>query len=810
MRLIYLIIIILLLPFTSEAGKITGKITSEKGEPVEFATIYARGLNNTATSNERGEYEFFITIKGSYTLVVQSIGYKIFEKNIQITDENLVLNIKLETEFYMLEAVTISASDKDPAYSIIEKAQAKRKYYLREELKSSQCRIYTKGLQRMTKRPTSMFGQNITLDTGIVYLSESISDVSFKQTKQYSEKMISSRVSGNNRGFSFNQASDAWVNLYENINGQEMTQRGVVSPIASNAMAYYRYRLVGTSKEKDNIIHKIQLIPKRSNAPAYAGFIYIIDGSWRIYSAEIYLRKEVMEFVDSAAVQQNYVPQKINDTTEIWVPSSQKIIFYFKVLGFEGNGYYNHFFSNYNLQPNFPKKHFKSIAFTVEKDANKRDDKYWEELRPLPLSIEEKKDYKRRDSLQIVKESKPYQDSVDQHRNKFRPLQILFGYNYSHGYSKTRFSIPGLFGLFQYNTVEGFVVNFAPTFRKTYQSRRFFTLEPTVRYGFSNQKWQGKLASTFYFNPQKNGFFNVEGGQFIEQFSRQNSITPFQNTFYTLLDKQNFLKIYEKAYGRFAFAHDITPGIRFAAVTEYAERRELQNTSLDYQWRDVGGREFTPNIPVTLAETPTLSTNSTSLTIGGTMTFNFGAKYAIYPDRKFTIDSKYPTIRLSYRKGLKTAGSQVDYDFINLNITDDYNLGVLGKLSLEVEAGKFLNTSAMSFIDYRHFLGNQTLFYRKDAASFQLLDYYSHSTNDQYIKAHFSQNFGGFITNSIPLLKKIKPNLVMNGNYLYTPKTKSYFEGGIGLETIFVSVYYFRSWDTFLPQNQGLRLAFIF
>ncbi|TAE68147.1 MAG: hypothetical protein EAZ85_14485 [Bacteroidetes bacterium] len=810
MRILVLILFIFLLPYLAEASKVKGKITNEKGEPVEFASIYIKGLNSTSTSNERGQYEFIVNKAGNYVIVFQSIGYKTLEKNIDVNDNDLILDVKLESELYMLETVTISASDRDKAYSIIEKAQEKRKYYLKEEIKSSQCRIYTKGLQRITKRPNSMFGQNITLDTGIVYLSESIAEVDFKQVKQYSEKMISSRVSGNNRGFSFNQASDAWVNLYENINGQEMSPRGVVSPIAFNAMGYYEYKLVGTSKENNNIIHKIQLIPKRKNAPAYGGFIYIMEGSWRIYSAELYLRKEVMEVVDSASVQQNYVPYKLTDSTEVWIPSSQRISFSFKVFGFEGNGHFNHFFSNYNLQPNFGKKHFKSIAFTVEKDANKRDDKYWEELRPLPLSVEEKKDYKRRDSLQIIKESKPYQDSLDKKRNKFRPLQILFGYNYSHGFSKTRFSIPGLFSVVLYNTVEGLALNFAPNFRKTYENRRFFTLEPTIRYGFSNQKWQGKLGGAFYFKPQKNGFFTVEGGQFIEQFSRQNSITPFLNSVYTLLDEQNFLKIYEKAYGRFGFAHDITPGIRFSGLTEYAERRELQNTALDYKWRDVQGREFSSNIPQTFAETPTLATNSTAWYVGGTMTFNFGAKYAVYPDRKFTIDSKYPTIRLSYRKGLKMAGSDVDYDFMSLNITDDYNLGVLGKLSLEVETGKFLTNNSMGFMDYRHFLGNQTLALKKDAGSFQLLDYYSHSTNREYIKAHFEQNFGGFITNSIPLLKKLKPNLVLNGNYLYTPTLQSYFEGGVGLETMYLSVHYFRSWDTYMPQNQGIRLGFIF
>jgi hypothetical protein len=814
--IIFLFIFTLLYGYIAEAGIIKGRVTDEKNKPMEFVTIYVKGLNNTATTNEKGEYELLINPNGIYEIFFTFIGYKTYQKSIEITEKTQILDVQLQAEAYMLDEVTIRATDEDPAYDIIRKAQKKRKYYLNEEIKSSQCRIYTKGLQRMNKRPSSMFGQNITIDTGIIYLSESVSEVSFKQPKKWVEKMISSRVSGNNRGFSFNQASDAWINLYENINGQGMTQRGIVSPIAPNAMAYYRYKLVGTFQENGKTIYKINLLPKRKNTPAYAGYIQIMDETWRIHSAEVYLQKEVVEFIDSAVVQQHYKPIKVNDSTEVWVPSSQRILFYFKVFGFEGNGYFNYFFSNYNLEPNFPKKHFKSpIAFTVEENANKRDENYWKEIRPLPLSIEEVKDYRRRDSMQIVKESKPYQDSVDKHRNKFRVMQLfLSGYSYSNGFKKTRLYFPPLPSLFQYNTMEGLVINFAPKFRKTYLSRKFFTLEPAFRYGFSNRELNAKISSAIYFNPQKNSSITIEGGKFVEQMSRQTSITPFINAMYTLIDESNYLKLYQKNYGRLAFSRDITPAIRFAVVGEYANRIQMQNTT-DYKWRDIADREFTPNIPFNFMQEQKDSNlevfkNHNTFSVGGTLTMNFGAKYAIYPDRKFTIDSRYPTIRLSYKKGINGLGSVVNYDFVSLNITDDWNLGMVGKAEIEVEAGKFLNTKSMSFIDYRHFLGNQVLVLRKESGSFQLLNYYTHSTHDAYIKAHYEHHFGGFITNSLPLLKQIRANLVMHGNYLYTPVMQNYFEAGIGLETIYLSVHYFRSWETYLPQNQGIKLGFIF
>ncbi len=766
-----------------QAGKLTGKITDAQGEGLPFATVYAKRTGEGATANEAGEYALTLPA-GTHILVFQYVGYKVQTVQVEMTNENLLLDIPLESEQLTLPTVELVTIDNDPARTIIRKAQAKRKYYLKEEIKSYQTRAYIKSMQRLNKRPTAIMGQSIQVDTGVVYFSESLSEVSFKQPDKYFEKIISSKVSGKSQAFSFNQASGAWLNLYDNISGQEITERGIVSPIATNAFAYYRYRLEGAFYQDGQLINKIRLIPKRKSTPAYGGYIYIIEDTWRIHSAELVMRKGQMEFVDSASVYQVYAPVQ---GTDIWFPLTQKAYFEFNAFGFKGNGNVIFIYSPPVLEPAFPKKHFTQEVLTVEKESNKRDSAHWETIRPIPLTHLEVREYKFRDSIAIVKETKTYKDSTDRERNRFRVLNLFWrGYTYRRSFQKLTYAFDPLPAMLQYNTVEGVAVDFSPVVRKGFgeDNRKYFTISPYLRYGFANKRLQAKLELFYYFNPQKWQYISASGGQYIEQLGRQVLIRPFANTAYTLLNKQNFQKIYEKTFLQLAYGHRLLRGFRINASWEWNERREMQNNT-DYSIIKFDNRAFTPNFPTNLETTQTFFNTHRAMILGVVLSLDLGEKYAVYPEYTYTVESKYPTIRLNYRKGLAWGGSAVDYDFMMLQVLDSWNFGMVGESEWEVEAGKFLSTRRIEFIDYRHFLGNQTLFGRNDIRQYFLLDYYLYSTRQTYLKAHFEHHFNGFLFNGIPLIKKLKWQEVLSMNFLHTPAVGQYWEFGIGVEHIF-------------------------
>ena len=105
---------------------------------------------------------------------------------------------------------------------------------------------------------------------------------------------------------------------------------------------------------------------------------------------------------------------------------------------------------------------------------------------------------------------------------------------------------------------------------------------------------------------------------------------------------------------------------------------------------------------------------------------------------------------------------------------------------LNLKAGTFIHGENISFVDYKHFNGNRTHIGTRDRYLnvFNLMDYYSNSTNDAYFEAHFEHNDKGYIINKIPLLNKLNSTLVLGFHSLAIPDKKPYTEFTIGLDNL--------------------------
>src|SRR6478609_5072734 len=123
-----------------------------------------------------------------------------------------------------------------------------------------------------------------------------------------------------------------------------------------------------------------------------------------------------------------------NSDSKIWVKNTQTIDFTFGILSINVSGKFTYVYSNFEFEPTFTKKTFTKEVLTFEKNANKKDDDYWNTIRPIPLTIEESTDYTKKDLLQTKKKSQTYLDSIDNKKNKFHFLDIIFGYSYKNSF----------------------------------------------------------------------------------------------------------------------------------------------------------------------------------------------------------------------------------------------------------------------------------------------------------------------------------------------------------------------------------------
>lgn len=88
-------------------GLIAGKILSADGIPVDYATVYLKGTNYSATSDEKGVYHIKAPT-GTYTIVFSSVGYEPKELTARINAaERTKLTVKLRPVTELAEVVVV-------------------------------------------------------------------------------------------------------------------------------------------------------------------------------------------------------------------------------------------------------------------------------------------------------------------------------------------------------------------------------------------------------------------------------------------------------------------------------------------------------------------------------------------------------------------------------------------------------------------------------------------------------------------------------------------------------------------------------
>ncbi|MEO8151316.1 MAG: DUF5686 and carboxypeptidase regulatory-like domain-containing protein [Bacteroidia bacterium] len=806
-------VIFLLFNTIASATILTGKITDNNKQPLPFVNVFVKGTTNGTSANVEGKYRLDLK-PGSYMVVFKIIGYKQIEKQVEISTATYTLDVSMEPEHYQLKEAVVKAGE-DPAYEIIRQAINKRKFYL-NQVNEYSADVYIKGWQRITKHPKKILGQDVDLGevidtaTGIVYLSESVSKFNFRKPNQVKEIMTSSKVSGRNNSFSFNRASFFLFNFYENILDIDLCPRGAVSPIANNALFFYNYKLVGSFSENGEVVNKIQVIPKRKFDPVFTGFIYIQDNTWRIHSVDLYLSKDnQLQFVDTFSVHQVMLPVEGNN--EVWMPVSNQFYYYFNIFGFAGDGVYMGIASNYNVNPNFPKGYFDGEVVKIEEGSNKKDSTYWSAVRPVPLTQVETTDYVRKDSLQVIKESKPYLDSLDKKNNKFKAGELLLGgYGYSNRYKKYNWNVSSLLENIQYNTIEGLNIGAKFDFYKRYEKpNRRLNTGVALRYAFEIEKVYGQANFNYLYNQKKSASLGAVAGYDAVQFNSGNPISPLINTAYTLIAEQNFMKLYQKTFLQINYRRELINGLMFNTNIEYADRQSLTNQTL-CTWVNVKDREFTSNDPQNSASDNFNEEQSQALVFAAGIRFRYKQEFYNDPENHYIIGSKYPVLFLRYKHGFKNLiGSDVNFDFVNVGLEDEFSFGLFGRLKYHLGYGNFLNSKSLYFMDYKHFNGNQTIFSNFQLTNYNILPYYTYSTTSEFYEAHLEHNFGGLFFNKIPLLRKAFFNEIVGFHYLHTIGSTDHFEFSAGVEKLSVIRFDFVSSVAkgFKPVT-GIRIGF--
>jgi hypothetical protein len=776
-------------------AQLKGTVHDQKGLPLPQVSIYYENTYTGTTSNDKGQYEI---VKQPKTLVFQYLGYK--TKKIVVSNEtNSPLEVILDEANITLNEVVINKKA-NPANAIIKAAIAARKD---NALKNKQYTtdFYSRGLFKIHKAPTKILGQKFDafdeiLDStrsGILYLSETVSKLSYSKSNRLDEVILASKVSGNDNGFSFNNAASAEFDFYANTLPFEVP---VISPIAQNAFNYYKYQLEGTFfDDQSQQINKIKVTPKRETEPAFTGYIYIVDDSWAIYAVDVSIAGKLIQIpaLNNLRLSQSF---SYNRNDRRWTKNTQKLSFEAGMMQINFSGGFTYVYSNYNFEPVSANKENKREVLRFELNANKKDVAYWNAARPVPLTDEESADYLKKEVLQTKKKSKTYLDSVDRKSNKFKVSDLITGYTYKNSFLKKEFDYAGFLKGVEFNTVQGWNLSTEFSYRqRSTEDRTYYTLGTKLNYGIDDQKFRGVLFYNQKLSNQTQAKLGISGGSELAQFNQSNPIAALVNSVSTLFFKDNYAKFFARNFIEFQYGQEVVNGIYLNGKVDFSERKPEFNHS-DYV-------VFNKSIPYT-SNNPLDPTNYTTAAIERHQLgkfqlqakFRFKQEYWSRPDGKFNLpNSSYPEIGFQWEQGV--AGSDQKYQYSLLSSVLDYQVSLRNKgvLSMRAEAGKFAKAKNISFVDYKHFNGNQTHFGNEEQYlnRFNLLPYYSSSTNNAFVQVHAEHDEQGYLMNKLPLLNKLQSSMILGYHLLSIPNRLPYQEFSVGLNNLgFGKVKFFR------------------
>lgn len=862
MRKILLTVFISFLGIYSFSQCIEGKVTNPSGDPIPYATIYAAGISKGTTSNIEGNYKLELP-EGKHKLSIRYLGYKTKELEVNCTGSVQKLDIILEEQLYKIPEVRILASGEDPAYSIMRKAIAMSYYYL-NQIEEYNCRIYLKGtgkfisIPRLLKKTFKKEG----IEEGGSIVMENITDLHFTLPDIIEENTISMRSTMGDNDVS--PMGYITLSLYNDIDG-------IISPLSRDAFAYYKFQLSASFYDQDYLVHKIKIIPRRQGYDLYSGHIYIVEGFWHLHSAELLVEQKMFK----VKINQVYAP--VND--DVWMPVSHNFNIDVETMGFEVKFKYIASVSDYKVKLNsnldhsvyrslladskesanelneviqeqkdkmqeliqkdyLTKKESRKLKSLVKEDVSKSIPKkknlelkdlnsvedsallrsvvYWDEIRPIPLTIDEVESYNDKDSIQLRMETdSTFKDSLERDDKRFKWSKLLMGgsYNYDDGH---RFRYGGLFdiGEVNFNTVDG--LKYGMEFSYTYSSDstgKYLSIRNNTNYAFAREQITSNISMYYRYNGLKRASISLSGGRKTSDFDSRTGITENLNMITTLFLKENYLKLYQKDYINLGHNIDIVNGFSLYTGFEYAQRRELFNNS-DFYFYDPFKTDFTSNIPPIDNFNADLVKNHNASILSVGISYTPEYYYRINKGVKRNTDSRFPTFRLNYTKGIKgLLNSDVDFDKLEVSINQGLSIRRLGWLSYKLTAGSFLNSNNLFFADYKHFGTNTPLLIGSSERNiFRLLDYYDYSTDKSYFEGHVKLENDRMILKRLPVLNKTLMREAIYFNYLATTGTTPYYEFGYGLNQIFLmfNVEVFAGFKGTTHEYTGIKIGIPF
>lgn len=788
MRHLLLIILLFISVFSfSQKTKVYGVVKDQKtNEILPYVTIFFLDSKISTITDSIGRYSIE-TYYATDSLVFDFTGYDRLIKPIKL-DVSQEINVFLSPELEgNIEELKLYIPKETPSVRLHKRIVANKRVNNKEKLDSYEYELYTKvqidvdnvGNNFLDK---AIIGKMNVLESFIdsssgkkmlpAILSESLSDFYYlKDPTKKREIIKGTYITGVNNlqlnQFLGNMYLD--INIYENsIN---MFNQTFISPLASYARNFYKFRLVDSSFVGNKWCYKMLFYPKRSSDMTLEGEMWVHDTTYAIQKFSAKISPGInLNYINSFTFEQEFDMV----APEVWMLVNETMHADVKLLNTGVvNGVVAHkTASRSKYIINIPHdKEFYNSDYNVEIDpaAKSRNQDYWVKYRHGELNKQERGVLKMMDTLQNLSTFKT-----------FKKLAYFFTTGY---YMLNKIEVGKASSLYSHNPVEG--DRFALAVRTSNNFSRRLELGTRFAFGLADLKLKYGASIRYNITPKKRGMLTLYYNYDIEQIGQSPSASTVGSTFGTLfrtgpLDKLTFVEKW---------------GVNL--------EKDVKKDIVLY-----GGFEHKEYTPLGLANYVRYNQSSASYdTIRHIATSEILLRFRWTKDEEFiagsfdrsTLRSKFPIFSFQAIFGVKgLLGADYNYQKLEFKMDHNTRIGVLGKMMYGINAGCVLGQVAYPFLKVHE--GNQS--YWLVSNSFNMLNYFEF-ISDRYVGAYIENHWGGLFFDLIPYVDKMKLRVVSSARTTYgsistrhasemelpsfTKKfgTIPYAECSVGIENIF-------------------------
>ena len=825
-----------------QAQHLKGVIVNKKGEPIPNSTVYIKETAKGIAADNRGEFVTALS-PGNYTCEFRSLGYESIQKSFSINEQDKFVRIVLEEAIYSLNEVVIYAGDEDPALRIMRKAIVNAPFY-RYQIKEYHSEAFIKGsltiekIPKILKKATKVNSSDIDINTliGKPLVMESQSNIHFIYPETYSQNVEALKSSIPKE---FNISKGLSI-MTSNIYNSELDGR--ISPLAPTAFRYYTFKLESVDYQPEFTVNKIRVIPLKKNPKLFSGYLYIMDNSWNVYIADlttsemgtsmhyrinyhqvkpsVYLPTtyDVTLSMNTMGVKGSgryYASMKYNsvevgksrpsDTVaDIFLaeaqaekqvsPKQQKIASELEKLSQKEQisnreAYKMSKLMNEMVEPEKVKEQQKSleikdierVKMEVDTLAWRRDSTFWNNIRELPLHVDEEKSYQWRDSISGNDSEIADEDERDgvvlyiEENPETSVGRVIQGGLWKMN-SDLTLRYGGLIGaLKEYNFIDGFWLGQTLSMNYTIDKYRSFSFSPSIYYTTAREKWLWNISASISYAPMSLGKLNISAGHISRDINRVNGESRLMNTISSLDLGQSFIRFYDSHYVKANNSIYIANGWQLNTGIEIDKRSALTNSTSF----NIVGREVSPNTPSDFSLYP--SHTASNFMVG--MMYTPRYRYRVRDDIKTYVSSRFPTFAASYEKGVNLfADNQAPlYDKIIFSASQNIKISPFDEIDYHLLGGSFLTSEQLYDNDLHYYANNQMILTQHDfTRRFNLLHPYSASSN-WWMEGHVSYQSQYLFLKNLPFLQRFLFDEAVHLHNLVDENKKLYLELGYSI-----------------------------